>query len=88
MAEQLALQEIGGNGGAVDRNEGLRLPLAVHVQGAGDKFLAGAGFAENENGGIVVCSKADRLLDAAHALTGADQRIRRDVLCRGGRALP
>ena len=42
VTEHLALDQRGGNGGAVDGNEGLVAPGAELVDGAGDHLLAGA----------------------------------------------
>src|SRR6202011_3641220 len=48
VAEQLALQQVLGDGGAVDREEGLLRAPAVLVQGPRDQFLAGTAFAGDE----------------------------------------
>ena len=45
---------------------GLVLAPAVIVQGACHQFLAGAGLAKDENRGVAVGSKPDRLLHAPH----------------------
>ena len=49
MAEQDRLDEIGGEGAAVDGDEGLRLALARPLDGAGDQFLADAALALDED---------------------------------------
>ena len=46
VAEQLALQQRFGDGGAVDGQERRGGPAAVVVQGAGDQLLAGAALAQ------------------------------------------
>ena len=45
VAEQLALQDVLAQGGAVQRHERLVLARAVLVDGLGDQLLAGAGLA-------------------------------------------
>ena len=53
VAEQFALEQVGGNGAAVDSDEG---PVAARtgvVDGAGDDFLAGTGFAQHQHAGFV-----------------------------------
>ena len=52
VAEQLALQEPRGDGGAVELDERAALAWAQVVQGAGDELLARAGLAADEDGGI------------------------------------
>ena len=51
MAEQLAFEELFGDGGAVDGYEGGFGPRAAVVDGLGHDFLAGAGFAGDEHVG-------------------------------------
>jgi hypothetical protein len=51
VAEKLGFEQAGGNGGAIDFDEGAFTARAEIVDGAGDELLAGAGFAEDENGG-------------------------------------
>ncbi len=60
MAEQLALEQLGGDRAAVHRDE---RPLATGrkvVDGAGGHFLAGAGLAQDQNGGVVLGNLADQ----------------------------
>ena len=52
VAKQLALQESGRQGGAMNFDESLVAPRAVGMQGAGEKFFAGATFTANQNGGL------------------------------------
>ena len=49
VAEQLALQNVLAQGGAVQGHEGLVLPRAVLVDGLGDQLLAGAGLALDQH---------------------------------------
>ena len=58
MAEQFALDQSGGNRAAVDLHERPVAPLAAAVDGPREQFLAGAGFADDE----------DRRVGGRHAL--------------------
>src|SRR5260221_25679 len=64
MAKQLALQQPCGNGGAVQLNEVTVLSPAHAVNQAGDAFLAGSGFAGNQDGGIGVGDDGSIVQDA------------------------
>ena len=50
VAEEFGFEKTGRNGGAIHFDEGTLFARAEIVDGAGDDFLAGAGFAEDENG--------------------------------------
>ncbi len=52
VAEELALQELLGEGPAVDGNEGGVAPRALGMDGPGHQFFAGAGFPGDQDGGI------------------------------------
>ena len=52
VAEELALEEGGGDGGAVEGDEGAVGAGAPAVDRAGEALLAGAGLAEEEHGGV------------------------------------
>ena len=52
MAEKLALEQAGGNGGAIQLDEGVLAALAQAMNGAREQFFAGSGFALDEDGGI------------------------------------
>src|SRR5258708_25909899 len=52
MTEQFALEQSGGDGGAIDPHEWPGAPRAAVVQCAGNQFLAGARLAQKENSGI------------------------------------
>jgi len=62
VAEQLAFQECLRDVGAVHLDEGLVTARAVEVDVAGDKTLAGAGFAGDQHGGFGL----GQPLDAGH----------------------
>ena len=78
MAEELALDQILGQGGAVDADEGGVAPHAAEMQGARDQFLAGARLAADQHGGHAVGHLRDLVVDQPHAARGADQ-VRRLV---------
>ena len=65
VAEQLALQQVLGDGGAVDGQERRLGPQAVLVDGAGDQLLAGAALAGDQDGDVLGRDAADRLVDLA-----------------------
>ena len=50
VAEEFGFEQATGNRGAIDFDEGALFARAEIVNGAGDDLLAGAGFAEDENG--------------------------------------
>ena len=52
IAEEFAFEQPAGNGGAVERDEGARVPRAEGVQRPCQEFFAGAGLALQEDGGI------------------------------------
>jgi len=73
VAEQLGLKKVFGQGGAVDDDKGLVFALAVMVNGLGDEFLAGAGLAADEDGGIGLGYTTDHDEDVEHGTTDADE---------------
>ena len=73
MAKQLALQQRRRHRGTVDGNQPSCAARAVGVDAARHDFLAGAGFAGDQNGGVRGGADADQLLDGAHGRRGADQ---------------
>ncbi len=52
VAEQLALDQPGRQGGAVDLDQGLVLAPAAGMDGPGDQLLAGPRLARDQNGGV------------------------------------
>ena len=52
VAKQFGFKEAGRDGGAIDFDEGALAARAEVVDGASNELLAGAGFAENEDGGV------------------------------------
>ena len=63
MAEELGLEKLGRDGAAVDRHERAIAPRAQVMDGARGDFLAGAGLAEDERGGVVGCDLPDEADD-------------------------
>ena len=74
VAEELALEELLGDGGAVDGDERRRRARAVLVDGAGDELLAGAALAGDEDGHVLRGDAADGLVDLEHRGVGAEER--------------
>ncbi len=65
MAEQLRLEKVFVQGGAVHLDEGSIFPLAVAMDRLGDQLLAGAGLSEDEDrraGGSNLLDRAEDLL--------------------------
>ena len=75
VAEQFAFQQGFGNRRAVDGDERRVGAVAVLVNGAGDEFLARAGFAANEHGDRFGGHPADFLVDVLHGLAPANERV-------------
>ena len=65
VAEQLGFEQIGGDRAAVHRHKGAAATRTQIMDGAGDDFLAGAGFAEDECRGVEDCDLADQSDDVA-----------------------
>jgi len=64
VAKQLALQQPGGDGRTIQFDEGAALARAQVANGAGDEFLARAGFAPNEHRGASGGDRFDLLENA------------------------
>jgi len=72
VAEELAFDEVFGNGSAVDLDEGTRSPAAVSMKRPGHQFLAGAVFSGDEHAGVGGGHQVQRLPQLADGLTLAD----------------
>ena len=72
MPEQLALEEILGNGAAVDGHERPVLARAAAVDLVRDQLLAGAGLAGDEHADVGARHLVDLAEDVAHGVAGAD----------------
>ena len=59
MAEQLGFEQVARDRAAIDRDERLARAAALGVDGAGDDFLAAAGRAGEEDGGVARRDLAD-----------------------------
>ena len=76
VAEEFAFEEGFGDGTAIDGDEGPVFAVAALVDGAGGHFLAGAAFAEDEDGGIGGGDFADGFKDGPHFRAGADHAFK------------
>jgi hypothetical protein len=52
VAEEFGLNELGGDGGAIQRDEGVFVAWRLFVDGACNEFFAGAGFAKDADAGF------------------------------------
>ena len=75
VPEELAFNEVFGDGGAVYGNHGGGGPAAARVQGAGGKFLARAVFAGQEHPGIRWRDAAQHFLKFGHGRGLAHQLV-------------
>ncbi len=78
VPEELALDQGGGDGGAVDRNQVPGTPPAGGMDGAGDELLAGSGLAEDEHRGV----------GAAHLIHLTEDAEERFALAEDAACLP
>ena len=72
VAEEFAFAECGGNRCAVNADERPGTALALLVNGAGDKFLAGPGFTFDQHGGWCGCDLIDGADHGVNGWTVAD----------------
>ena len=72
IAEQLSLEQILGDGGAVDRDKSSRAAATGLVDAAGEQFLAGAGRAEQHDRDVGIGDALDRAGDPGHFRGGGD----------------
>src|SRR5690348_11231560 len=72
VAEQLALDQPGGQGGTVDLDEGFLLPVAAGVDRPRDEFLAGPRLARDENRGVRHRDPPDVVEDGRQSRTPPD----------------
>ena len=75
VAEQLALDEPGGQGRAVDLDERLVPAPAVRVDGPREQLLARAGLAADEHGGVGRCHAADLVQHRVQRRAPADDLV-------------
>jgi len=81
MAEQLALDEVAGQRGAVDRHERASGAPAVQVDGARDELLARACFADDQHRRLAARGRLGPIRDGTHARGPADHPLEA-VPCR------
>ena len=74
MAEELALDQVLGQGAAVDRDERAAGAIALVVEAARDQLLAGAGLAQDHDGGVGGGDRVDQAADLLHGRCLADQK--------------
>ncbi len=75
VAEKLALNQLGGNGRAVERDERPRGAVALLVQRARHQLLARAGFAVDADARFARGHALNLRHHAAHGFAGKDQRV-------------
>ncbi len=74
VAEQFGLEQVLGDGGAVDRDEGAAGAVARLVEAAGEQFLAGAAGAEQHHRHAGIGDPLDRPGDLEHLRSAGDHR--------------
>ena len=84
VAEEFGFEQAFGDGGAVDGDEIFGGAVGELVDGAGDDFLAAAGFAGDEDGGVGAGDAADELEDVLHGGRLADHGFAGGVGLGGG----
>ena len=72
VSEEFGLDELSGNGRAVQRNERTARSRASIVKSAGNKFLAGAGFTKNAHTRFAGRDTVDLRHDFLHGIAGPD----------------
>src|SRR5262245_25099500 len=90
MTKKLTLQQIEGNGGAVQLQEGASKPRADVVNGSGDQLFAGAGLSLDQHSGIRRRNAFDLLKDGLQRRAGADNLLEsalRAILVTGLKSL-
>src|SRR5439155_732647 len=77
VAEELALQEVGRDGGAVERHEEAVAPRAQAVDRARHQLLAGPRLAGQQHGAAGGTDAADEVVDGLHRSRAPDQALER-----------
>ena len=73
VAEKLALEQVGGNRGAVDLEKCPMSALGKLVDESPQHFLAGAAFAQQQHGNIYICHQRGLGANLAHGGTGCNE---------------
>ena len=76
MSEELALEQLFGDGGAVDGDEPCRFPVAHVVDCAGNQFLARATLAEDQHRGVRWRDLLHHPAQPEHARVGGDHALK------------
>ena len=82
VAEEFAFQEVLGDGGAIDADVIVLAAAAQAVERAGDQFLAGAAFAQDQDGGVGGGDVSDELAQFVHLGGFADDLV--ELVSLGG----
>ena len=84
VAEQDALDEVLGDGAAIDGDEGLAGAGALALDGAGDQLLADAALALDQDGDGRAGRALAELDDARHGLAAGDEVAEAELALGGG----
>ncbi len=74
VAEQFALEQIGGDGRAIDLEEGAVGARRKLVNQASEDFFAGAALAQQEHGNVDIGDQCRLRADLAHLRAGRDEK--------------
>ena len=74
MPEQLAFDQLGGNGGSVDRHERPVFAVAQLMDRLGHQFLAGPAFAQHQHGQIIAQDPRNHAVHRLHRGRAPNQR--------------
>src|SRR5438445_9713194 len=72
VTKQLRLQQVLRQRAAIDRDEGMMLPVAVEMQTARDQLLASAAFSLDQNGAVSIGDFIDEIVNLLHLPARAD----------------
>src|SRR4051812_48294565 len=72
MTEEFTFEQSFGNGAAIDRDKRSVFARAASMHGEGDHFLAGAAFAEDEDGSFGTGDFANGIKDPMHGRARAE----------------
>ena len=74
VAEQFRLDQLRRNRRHIDRDERAVFPVPETVDGLGHQFLAGAGFAQDQHGEVILEEAGDHPVNVLHRRAAPDQR--------------